>query len=94
MEKIRNHWQFLAIFIPIIAILATQLINYGGIKAKVLATEIKLEKYIDSNTIVNTKFASQLEKLTIAVTRSNTIMEIYLMKKGFIKNREDIIDYE
>ncbi|HUU89235.1 MAG TPA: hypothetical protein VMX17_15985 [Candidatus Glassbacteria bacterium] len=94
MEKIRNHWQFLAILVPIIFILANQLVNYGGIKAKVAETEIKLEKYIDSNTIVNTKFASQLEKLTIAVTRSNTIMEIYLMKKGFIKNREDIIDYE
>jgi len=93
MEKIKNHWQFLAIFIPIIAILATQLINYGGIKAKVLATEVKLEKYIDSNSIVNAKFASQLERLTIAVTRSNTLMEIYLMKKGIITNRDDIDNF-
>ena len=93
MQKLKTNWQFIAIIVPVIFILFTQIRNYGSVEQQVkINTECNL-KNTDSIEITNEKFSNQIAKLTAAVIRNNTLMEINLMQKGVIKSRNDIENY-
>lgn len=94
MNKIKNNWQFIAILITVVCIFATQIANYTRLESKVQETEKDLIVYIEMNEVDKIKFDSQIEKLTVAVTRSNTLLEMYFMKKGIIRKKEDIDNYK
>ena len=90
LKNLKANWQFIAIIVPVLLVLGHQLRNYGAVTEKVKTTETKLECHIAENKLTDKDFTTQIQQLTIAVTRSNTLMEIYLMKKGIIQTRDDI----
>ena len=92
MNKIKDHWQSVAILITIICLLTTQIKNYTRLEASVQRTDQDFRAYVKSNDVVVAKFTTQIGKLTNAVTRSNTLLEIYLTKKGILK-KEDITKF-
>jgi len=93
MQKLKTNWQFIAIIVPVIFILFTQIRNYGGVEQQVKINTECILKNTDSIEITNEKFSNQIAKLTAAVIRNNTLMEINLMQKGVIKSRNDIENY-
>jgi len=93
MQKLKTNWQFIAIIVPVIFILFTQIRNYGSVEQQVKINTECILKNTDSIEITNEKFSNQIAKLTAAVIRNNTLMEINLMQKGVIKSRNDIENY-
>ena len=93
MQKLKTNWQFIAIIVPVIFILFTQIRNYGSVEQQVKINTECILKNTDSIEITNEKFSNQIAKLTAAVIRNNTLMEINLMQKGVIKSRDDINSY-
>jgi len=93
MQKLKSNWQFIAIIVPVIFILFGQMKNYGGVERQVKINTKCILKNTDSIEITNEKFTQQIAKLTNAVIRNNTLMEINLMQKGVIKNRTDVDNY-
>jgi len=93
MQKLRTNWQFIAIIVPVIFILFTQIRNYGSVEQQVKINTQCILKNTDSIEITNEKFSNQIAKLTAAVIRNNTLMEINLMQNGVIKSRNDIENY-
>ena len=93
MQKFKTNWQFIAIIVPIFFILFAQIRNYGSVEQQVKINTQCILKNTDSIEITNEKFSNQIAKLTAAVIRNNTLMEINLMQKGVIKSRNDIENY-
>ena len=91
---IKNYWQFITILVTLIIFFSVQIKNYGALENKVFNVEIGLAKEIKDSREKFDKLTERIDRridrLTITITRTNTLMEIYLTNRGIIPlNKQD-----
>lgn len=73
--NIKNHWQFLSLFVLILFTLLTQAVSYGSLKERV---------YQDKDAIV--RLTDNIEKLTNEISETNIELG---MIRGYIEARKE-----
>jgi len=73
--NIKNHWQFLSLFVLILFTLLTQAVSYGSLKERV---------YQDKDAIV--RLTDNIEKLTKEISETNIELS---MIRGYIEGRKE-----